>query len=274
MTNITMIGCGNMGTALLAGLAADPAIAAITVVKPTTPSAALQKTGGHKTIFTRDAANAATADIVIIAVKPQVVGDIAGGLAARIKPGGLCLSVAAGISTAYLARHVPPGTSIIRTMPNTPCAIGRGITALYAARGAGAPHKKAAQDMFARLGDTVWLQDETQMDAVTALSGSGPAYVFLLTEVLARVGQGIGLPAETAEKLARSTVTGAAALLGARADTAPGDLRAAVTSPNGTTAAAMTILHDNNALENLFADALEKARKRAEELGMEASSKE
>jgi len=174
------------------------------------------------------------------------------------------ISIAAGTSVAALQAAWGKKARIIRAMPNTPGAIGHGITGLYAAKGATAADRKWADALLSALGETLWVKEEGLIDSVTALSGSGPAYVFHLVEAMTAAGVTAGLKADEAEKLARATVSGAGALLAAdKAGTA--SLREAVTSPGGTTAAALAVLMPE--LTELMTRAVMAAKKRAEELG-------
>jgi pyrroline-5-carboxylate reductase len=179
----------------------------------------------------------------------------------------LVISIAAGTSTKTFARAIGPRTRIIRAMPNLPGSIGQGITALYAAPKTSAKDKALAAQLLSAIGETVWVKRETDIDAVTAVSGSGPAYVFLLVEALADAAQAVGLPRPLAEKLARATVAGSGALLTADAATMAADLRRNVTSPGGTTEAALQILMAKQGLTPLMRRAVIAARKRARELG-------
>lgn len=177
-------------------------------------------------------------DVLVLAVKPQVWRAAAAPLVASTGPLTLVVSVMAGVTTADIA-SVFAGSAIIRAMPNTPAAIGQGVTALFTT--AGDLAEGAAEALFSAAGATVWLEDEADFDAVTAVSGSGPAYVFAFVEALAAAGAAAGLDPGLAARLARATVTGAAAL--AALDATPAaDLRARVTSPGGTTAAGLAVL--------------------------------
>jgi pyrroline-5-carboxylate reductase len=179
--------------------------------------------------------------------------------------GALMISVAAGTHTDLLFRAWGKKARIIRAMPNTPGAIGQGITGLYAAPGVTAADKRKAVKLLSALGETVWVAKEDLIDSVTALSGSGPAYLFLMAEAMTEAGVAEGLPRDQAEKLARATVAGAGALL--KADKSPASaLREAVTSPGGTTAAALSVLMAKDGLTDLMIRAIHAARKRAEEL--------
>lgn len=201
----------------------------------------------------------------VVALKPQILRNEAGGLRFIAASGALMLSIAAGTSIAALRKAWGRQAPIVRAMPNTPGAIGRGITALYAPPGIPAILRSRAETLVAGLGETIWVGREGLIDAVTAVSGSGPAYVFLLAECLARAARAQGFSAEVAGKLARATISGAGALL----DTDPRDpaaLRRDVTSPGGTTEAALGVLMENDALGKLMAEAVAAARTWASEL--------
>ena len=250
---IWLLGCGNMGGALLVRWLAegmgpvaviDPAPRAL----PEGVAAAAEPPQGRP-------------DVLVLAVKPQVWRAAAAPLADRIGPLTLVFSVMAGVTTADIAA-VFPGSAIIRAMPNTPAAIGQGVTALFTT--AGDLAEGAAEALFSAAGTTVWLENESDFDAVTAISGSGPAYVFAFIEALAAAGEAAGLEPELAERLARATVTGAAAL--AAGDAAPAaTLRERVTSPGGTTAAGLAVLTPG--LKPLVAATVTAAAARSRELG-------
>jgi pyrroline-5-carboxylate reductase len=210
-------------------------------------------------------------DVMMLAVKPQAMDEVLPPLAALAGPDTLVVSIAAGTTVAKIAGHFAADAAIIRAMPNTPAAIGRGITALYANNSVSPDQREVCAGLLEAVGETVWLAEEAQMDAVTALSGSGPAYVFLLAECMAKAGEAAGLPPELAAKLARATVAGAGALMHVTgAD--PVELRRNVTSPGGTTAAALAVLMDDvggrggGPLEALFREAVEAAARRSREL--------
>lgn len=200
----------------------------------------------------------------VVALKPQVLRTEAIRLRPVARAGALMISIAAGTAIASL-RKAWGHASIVRAMPNTPGAIGKGITALYAPRTIGPELRALAQSLVAGLGETIWVGKESWIDTVTAVSGSGPAYVFLFAEALADAAREQGLPSEIAERLARATISGAGALLHAdRRQLAA--LRADVTSPGGTTEVALRVLMQNEALERLLRKAIAAARRRAEEL--------
>ena len=202
----------------------------------------------------------------VVALKPQILKTEAASLAPLARSGALMLSIAAGTTVAAMRRAWGPRARILRAMPNTPGAIGHGITALFADKGVTKKDKALAETLLAALGETVWVARESDIDVVTAVSGSGPAYVFLLVEALTDAARAAGLPRPLAERLARATVAGSGALLAA--DPAPAaELRRAVTSPRGTTEAALKILMARNGLALLMRKAVAAAHKRAKELG-------
>lgn len=253
-----------MGSALLKGWLAK-GVKSITVVEPK-PSAQLRALAGKKKIALVAAPSAVRTrpSVCVVAVKPQILKGEAPALAAFAQ-GALMISIAAGTSVAALSKAWGKKARIIRAMPNTPGAIGAGITGIYAAKGATAADKKNAASLLSALGATEWVNKEALIDSVTAVSGSGPAYLFLMAEALTEAGVAEGLPRKQAEKFARATVAGAGALLAA--DKAPASaLRQAVTSPGGTTAAALGVLMADDGLTALMKRAVKAARKRAEEL--------
>ena len=201
----------------------------------------------------------------VVALKPQILRNQAGRLEFIAVSGALMLSIAAGTSIAALRRAWGQQALIVRAMPNTPGAIGRGITALYAPPRIPTVLRTRAETLVAGLGETIWVSREDLIDAVTAVSGSGPAYVFLLAECLARAARAQGFSEEVAGKLARATISGAGALLDADPRN-PAALRHDVTSPGGTTEAALAVLMENDALGKLMAEAVSAARARATEL--------
>jgi pyrroline-5-carboxylate reductase len=254
-----------MGSALLRGWLAK-GVKSITVVEPK-PSVQLRALAKKKQIALVAAPSAARGkpSVCVVAIKPQVLKGEAGALASFAQGGALMISIAAGTSVAALVKAWGAKVRIIRAMPNTPGAIGAGITGLYAARGVTAADKKRATALLSALGATEWVNRETLIDSVTAVSGSGPAYLFLMVEALTSAGIAEGLSKVQAEKFARATVAGAGALLAA--DKSPaGALREAVTSPGGTTAAALAVLMADDGLTALMKCAVKAARKRAEEL--------
>lgn len=235
---LVLLGCGKMGSALLRGwLERGLPPAAVHVIDPD-PSAWLRETG----VSLNRPLPAAPA-IAVVAVKPQMVGAALPALVALAGGGTVFLSIAAGTPIASFETALGAGTPIIRAMPNTPAAVGRGITAMIGNARAGEAHLSAAETLLSAVGQVVRLDSEAQMDAVTGLSGSGPAYVFHMIECLARAGAAQGLAPELAMQLAKATVAGAGALAEAAEET-PAQLRINVTSPNGTTQAGLEVLMD------------------------------
>ena len=264
--SLLLIGAGRMGGALLKGWIARKA-GPITVIEPK-PSAALKALARKKAIVLAAALSDVKPQKVsacVVALKPQILKHEAPLLASIAQGGALMISVAAGTHTDLLFQAWGGHARIIRAMPNTPGAIGHGITGLYAAPGATAADRRKAVQLLSALGETIWVAKEDLIDSVTALSGSGPAYLFLMAEAMTEAGIAEGLPREQAEELARATVAGAGALL--MADKSPASaLREAVTSPGGTTAAALSVLMAKDGLTDLMVRAIRAARKRAEEL--------
>lgn len=266
LNSVLLIGAGRMGSALLKGWIAK-GIGPVIVVEPK-PSAALKSLAKSKKITLAAAPSAVKAKklaVCVVAIKPQVLKSEAPILADFAKGGALMISIAAGTDTKHLFLAWGAKAHIVRAMPNTPGAIGQGITGLYAAKGVSAAGKKTADRLLSALGETLWVAQENLIDSVTAVSGSGPAYLFLMAEAMTEAGIAEGLPRAQAEKLARATVAGAGALLAADKSSAAA-LREAVTSPGGTTAAALDVLMAKDGLSALMKRAIHAARKRAEEL--------
>jgi len=261
---IALVGAGKMGGAMLEGwigLGLDPARIAVIEPHPAAAIAALARRG----LVLNPAPATIHADAVVIAVKPQTAPDAAATVAALISPASVVISIMAGRTLAFLGGALPPGTAIIRAMPNTPAAIGRGITVAVPNAAVTPPQRRLADALLAATGAVEWVADEALMDAVTAVSGSGPAYVFLLAEALARAGAAAGLPAALAERLARVTVAGSGELLH-RSPLDAATLRANVTSPGGTTAAALEILMAKDGLPTLMERAVAAATRRGRDL--------
>lgn len=270
---ITLLGCGKMGSAMLEGWLADTNLDAnFTIIEPhQTHLGWLQ---GQKSVRLYADCAAANADgapvstMIVLAVKPQMMDDAIAGLGNMKHADCAYLSIAAGISTGWLKQRLGDAAIVIRAMPNTPAAIGKGITALYADAPNQAPNlaRNLASQLLAAVGQVVHVQDEALMDGVTALSGSGPAYVFLLVEAMTEAGIKAGLPDDLAAELAKATVCGAGALMAA-VDTAPAILRENVTSKGGTTAAALAVLMADDGLTSLMTKAVAAAKARSIELG-------
>jgi pyrroline-5-carboxylate reductase len=265
---ISFIGGGNMATALIAGLAGKVAQAAdIHVVDPNADALArLRETYGVTTSPDIGAAVAAS-DVIVLAVKPQQMRDVTVHLQSQLANKPLLLSIAAGIRGADLSRWLGGSGAIGRTMPNTPALIGQGITGMVAMAGVSAAQKDAADSIMRAVGQTVWLDEESLIDPVTAVSGSGPAYVFYFLEAMQQAAAEMGLSAEQGKALALATFTGAAQLA-AQSDEPVDVLRQRVTSKGGTTHAAVTSMEAAGVKEAIVA-AMKAAAARGRELGEE-----
>ena len=267
--NIAFIGGGNMASAIIGGLLKQGTAAAqIQVVEPLEEQRSKLKSQFGVQAHAAAGAWLASMQLVVWAVKPQTFKDAA--LHARFHTkNALHLSVAAGVRTDSIARWLGTGR-IVRSMPNTPALVGKGITALFARDAVTADDRLAIENMVQTTGEYVWLHEEMQLDAVTALSGSGPAYVFYFIEAMIEAGMDMGLSREQAHKLAVGTFEGASALAKA-SDETPETLRARVTSKGGTTYTALTSMEQDR-VKMLFMRAMHAARQRARELGDEFGS--
>ena len=267
---VLLVGCGKMGGALLSGwIEAGRPAASITVVEPEDSSfrkatSALPPGIAHVK-SPHELSGAYKPDIVVIAVKPQIMDEVVPNFRRFAQDGVAVLSIAAGRTIDYFQDALGKRAAIVRAMPNTAAAIGRGITAAIANAYVSAPQHALCEQLLMAVGDVVWVTDEEQMDAVTAVSGSGPAYVFLLTECMAKAGIEVGLPPKLAAQLARATVAGAGAMLVVSPEE-PKKLRENVTSPGGTTEAALNVLMAPDALPSLMSKAIAAATKRSHEL--------
>lgn len=265
---ITFIGGGNMATALISGLANPPrAHISMRVCDPSDTARQHLEATFRVSTFTDAGRAVADADVILLAVKPQIMPEVLDGLAGLVNDNQLVLSVAAGITISSIRKALGEGPAVIRSMPNTPALIGHGITGVAAAENCSRTQRDWAQEILMSAGEVVWLKDESLMDAVTAISGTGPAYFFLLTEALAAAARDLGLPAETADRLASITCFGAGAMVASSPGEAE-ELRLMVTSPGGTTQAAMVIMEDGKFRELVYR-AAEAARDRSRELAGE-----
>jgi pyrroline-5-carboxylate reductase len=263
---IALIGAGNMAEALVAGmLKAGVAKAEQLYATDILPERRthLQGRYGIKTGADNGAA-AAWGDVLILAVEPQIIDEVMSVITRSIKKDALIISVAAGYPISSLAQHIPPGARIVRAMPNTPTSVGAGVTALALGPGITEEDKKTAEAIFRSVGTVVTIE-ERLMDAVTGLSGSGPAYVYLIIEVLADGGVKMGLPRQTAQLLAAQTVLGAAKMVVESGDH-PAILKDRVASPGGTTIAGLHQLEEGRLRATLI-NAVEAASRRSKELG-------
>ena len=267
---IVLAGAGKMGGALLAGWlrqGVEPARIIVQEPNPSPDMAAFLQAKGIRHETALSAGDGVRPSIIVVAVKPQAMASALPRLSPLAVPQTLVMSIAAGIPVRTFETHFAPGTAVVRAMPNTPAAIGRGITAAVGNAHLQVAQRALANALLAAVGEVVWLDDEALIDAVTAVSGSGPAYVFLLCEALADAGVAAGLDGDTALRLARATVSGAGELLRKSSQT-PAVLRENVTSPGGTTAAALAVLmRERDGLADLIREAVLAAEKRGRELG-------
>jgi pyrroline-5-carboxylate reductase len=263
---LLLVGAGKMGGALLEGWlqqGLDPATVFIQDPAPPPAVAALAARHGIAAGTAPDLP--AAPSVILLAVKPELTSKLLPVVEPMIGARTVVLSIAAGRTLASLSRHLPPGTAIVRAMPNTAAAVGRSITVACANAGVTSEQKLECTMLLEAVGEVVWIEDETLLDTVTAVSGSGPAYVFLLAECLAEAGRAAGLDPELARRLSRATVEGAGELL-RRSDLSPQELRENVTSPNGTTAAALEVLMGKDGVQDLLGRAVAAAAKRSKEL--------
>ena len=261
---LVLVGAGKMGSAMLDGWLArglDPKKIIVIEPQPVKAVKALARRGVK--LNPKDKVGVASA--IVIAVKPQNAPEAVPPLARYVDKTTLVLSIMAGRTIGFLEKSLPTGTAIVRAMPNTPAAIGRGISVAVANAKISMRQRKQASDLLAAIGKVEWADDEALMDAVTALSGSGPAYIFLLAECMARAGVAAGLPKELATRLARETVAGSAELLH-RSDLDAATLRQNVTSPGGTTAAALEVLMGPGGFDQLLGQAIAAATRRSRDL--------
>ena len=262
---LVLVGCGKMGTAMLRGWIAARAASRYLVVEPAGMPPGFDAATG---LAWHPAAETLPADLipdaVVFAVKPQVVDEVVPSYRRWTRPGILFMSIVAGKTLAGLSRHLGPA-AIVRTMPNTPAAIGRGITVACASPAVTMEQRRLCDRLLAAIGESAWVEDEALLDPVTAVSGSGPAYVFLLIEALASAGEAEGLPADLALRLARSTVAGSGELA-RQSPESPAQLRENVTSPGGTTRAALDVLMAGDGVEALIRRAVAAASARSREL--------
>ena len=264
---LVLVGAGKMGGALLTGWldqGLEPAGVFLRDPTPPVEIAQLVAEKGLRLNLPLEEMEAAPR-IVVLAVKPQIMDAVLPDLRPLVRPGPLFLSIAAGVDLERLDELLGGGAAIIRAMPNTPSSVGKGITAVIGNGLVTDADKAICDSLLGTVGDVVWLGAESQMDAVTALSGSGPAYVFALAETMTAAGEALGLEPELAAQLARMTVAGAGAML----ETLPEDastLRQNVTSPGGTTAAALDVLLGPDGLAQLMRSGMTAARDRSREL--------
>jgi pyrroline-5-carboxylate reductase len=263
---LVLVGVGKMGGALLKGwLERGLKPDAVVAIDPNPPAETRALLAEARVAPVGAPPAGVTAKVIVVAVKPQIIAKVLPGLRPLLGRDTLVLSIAAGTTLATLAAGVGASAAIVRAMPNTPAQVSRGITGLISNDHVDPSKRALATDLLSAVGEVVWVDDEDLMDAVTAVSGSGPAYVFLLAECLAEAAVEAGLPREVAERLARATVTGSAELL-RQSDLPPSKLRENVTSPNGTTAAALAVLMGPDGISPLMKRAVLAAKRRSREL--------
>jgi pyrroline-5-carboxylate reductase len=267
VSSLVLAGAGNMGAALLAGWlngGLEPHRVLIQDPSPPPPTQTLLDRYGLQasaSLLTLPAPPA----VIVVAIKPQIMDQVFPALARHAGAETVVLSIAAGRTLAGFERHLEPTAAVVRAMPNTPAAIARGITVAVPNAHVTPAQRQLCDALLRAVGEVEWVADEGLLDPVTAVSGSGPAYVFYLAECLAAAGVKAGLAPDLAIKLARHTVAGAGELLH-RSGAAPGALREGVTSPNGTTFAALQVLMGADGLAQLLDEAVEAATRRSREL--------
>ncbi len=275
-SHVVLIGAGRMGAALAAGwlrrkssgVTADT----LTLIDPR-PSDAAQALAEEFGVTLAAAADETTlkrADTLVAAVKPALTPEVLAPLAEGLSPNALVISIAAGVPLRVVESALPDRPAV-RAMPNTPASIGKGVSVCIANDRAGPAERRRADRLMKAAGVVEWIEDERLMDAVTAVSGSGPAYLFLFCEALAAAGEAEGLPPELARKLAQATISGAAAMLEAGVGD-PGELRRMVTSPGGTTQAGLDVLMGGAGLPGLIRNAVAAAERRGRQIGAASGS--
>ncbi|OYO22783.1 pyrroline-5-carboxylate reductase [Enemella dayhoffiae] len=264
MTRVALLGGGVMGEAVLSGLLASGHAADDLVVAEKRAERAAELTVRHGVATASGPEAVRGADVVLVVVKPADVAGVLGEVAGQLAEGALVVSLCAGVSTAAVEDVLPAGTPVVRVMPNTPARIGQGMAAASAGRHASAEQVARVVELLAGTGRVVEVPEKLQ-DAVTAVSGSGPAYLFLVAEAMTDAAVTLGLPRDTARELVTQTLLGSATLLAENGEH-PTLLREQVTSPGGTTAAALAVL-EQHGLRAAFGDALTAARDRSVELG-------
>lgn len=268
-TRIAFIGAGNMAASLIGGMRAQGVDASrITACDPGAETRARVSAEHGIATFADNAQAIDGADVVLIAVKPQVMKAVCESLRAHLQPGQLIVSVAAGITSASMAKWLG-ARPIVRCMPNTPALVRQGVSGLFATPQVSAEQRQQAEQLLSAVGVALWLDEEQQLDAVTAVSGSGPAYFFLLIEAMTAAGVKLGLPQETAAKLTLQTALGAAHMA-INSDVDAAELRRRVTSPSGTTEAAIKSFQASGfeaLVEKALGAAAHRSAEMAEQLG-------
>ena len=263
MGKLLLVGCGKMGGAMLDGWLSRGFAASDVLIAEPVEALRPKKPGLRAVGSTSEVSD--TPEIIVLAVKPQTMDAVLPDLKRFADAGSVFLSIAAGKTLTYFASHLGAAAKVVRSMPNTPAAVRQGITVACAAKGVSAAEKQRCQQLLEAVGQALWVEDEALLDPVTALSGSGPAYVFLLVEAMAAAGAKLGLKPEMAMQLARATVAGSGELLKQSSEPAQ-QLRVNVTSPGGTTAEALKVLMAADGIQPVFDKALAAASRRSKEL--------
>jgi len=266
---IGFIGAGNMAYALISGLI-DSGYSSdnIKVSDVDTELLSLRSSELSLEVFTDNSRLAGICDVVVLAVKPQVLAQVCKGIKNNIKHKPLILSIAAGVKSIDINRWLGGNSPIVRAMPNTPALLGQGAAGIYANKSVSKNQQKLSKMILDSVGSSCWVEDELKLDAVTALSGSGPAYFFLMLESMIKAGMALGLDSDTAQKLSIQTALGSSMMAGNSDGTSPQQLRANVTSPNGTTQAAIDSFQDQD-FEMIVSHAMRAAYDRAKSMGVE-----
>ncbi len=263
---LVLIGAGKMGTAMLEGwLKAGVTGDQVVIFDPAPPPETVALIKSHAIAHNPAPDTVTGIEVILLAIKPQMVDAVLPGLKALAREKPLVVSVVAGKTIAALKGHFGKDVPVIRTIPNTPSAVGRGITAMAPGNNVSGPQVDLATALLTAIGEVVTVDDEGLIDAATAISGSGPAYIFYMTECLTEAGKALGLPDDVAVKLARATVAGAGELMRVTGTDAA-TLRQNVTSPKGTTYAALQVLMADDGMEPLLRKATAEAEKRSREL--------
>jgi pyrroline-5-carboxylate reductase len=263
---LVLVGAGKMGGAMARGwLEAGLAASSLTILEPN-PSPEIASLAAGRGVALNPQTPEPPPDMLALAVKPQTLDAVAPHIAALAAERTLILSILAGKTIANVQARLTQARALVRAMPNTPAAIGRGVTAAFANAGVSAEQRRWCERLLGAVGAFYWLEDEGAIDAVTAISGGGPAYVFALTEALAAAAERLGLPAELSMSLARGTVEGAGELMRRESAATPATLRRNVASPGGTTTAALAVLQGAGGLEDLMIRAAAAAHARAAEM--------
>ncbi len=264
--SLVLIGAGKMGGAMLEGwLAAGVDPKRVVALDPSPPPEVAALLAERGVRHNPSPSSVTDAEVLLVAVKPQVMDQVLEPLHGLASSKPLVLSIAAGKTIASFERHFGADAAVIRTIPNTPAAVGRGITAMTANRNVSPAQMALAEQLLQSIGEVVRVADESLIDAATAVSGSGPAYIFYMTECLAAAGEAVGLPPDVAVKLARATVAGSGELM-RQSGIDAATLRQNVTSPKGTTYEALQVLMAENGLKPLMTEAIKAATRRSREL--------